>query len=395
MNHVGQRGHLAGVHVGRARRRVPEARGTELAPAVRGVDERGRDGGLRALRVVRVRARGVERVVAHAVHHGVPAGIRGLAAVARRDADHVELPVGEERAMVALEAVGLAEEEQQAASRCVREFLVGLRVARRAAGPPAVVGGWAGHQRALVGGDGLADLRERGINHGRRSIGGRRFGAERAAVRGAQHGVLADALHNAGTRHVHLVRRLEGLHCLAPQRVGTAVPREPALVRGVEHGHRVARAGALALGQRTSVGESLRGIVARGAAHRAACGEALVEEEAMPERRGIGAVGPAIGRVRGQRAERRVAAHAPGDVFGQPAAGCRSHGRAGVSDGEVRHGSGRGRRHWRTGRRHSGRRSLRRPSLEREPHQHACDGHHSSVTAPWARSMMPSRERSK
>ena len=302
--------------------------------------------------------------------------------------------------MVALKAVGLAEEEQQAASRCVREFRFGLRVTRGAARPPTVVGGGAGHQPALVGGDGLADLGERGVNQGRRSIRGRRFGAERAAVSGAQHGVLAYALHHAGARHVHLVRRLEGLHCLAPERVGTAVPREPALVRGVEHGHRVARAGALALRKRTPVGESLRGIVAGGAAHGTAGGEALVEEEAMPERRGIGAVGPAIGGIRRQCAERRVAAHAAGDVFRQPSAGGGAHGGACVGDGEVRRGSGGGgRRAWRRwrsgGRRCVGRLRRGRRSLEHQRNQHACKLHHSSVTAPWARSITPSRERSK
>ena len=252
--------------------------------------------------------------------HGT-ARIGGAVRVPRGGARVVEGVVGEARAPVALHAA-LSNEQGESV------FLV-CRERREVTGEVSVEGIGPDAERALVGGDRLAGLDEdlRGsvalfLGEGvvlrvawTATLGPCGHVGERVVREGGgvPFGVGGgDAARDEEARGAELGGRLERAERLRPEGVGAAVPELPPCVGGERDGGSapIPRTGALAT--RETVGEVFRRVVARRTGHLARGGEALVEEEALAERRRKGGVSDCVRGVGGRRAgERRLLEEIP------------------------------------------------------------------------------------
>jgi hypothetical protein len=152
---------------------------------------------------------------------------------------------------------------------------------------------------------------------GVRQVGQR---AEDRRVDRAERLVVVQQMRDGEPVAGHLRVRLQRLDRLGPERVGMAVPEEPAVPRDVPERRRVARPDAVTLRHHLAVREGAGRIVARRARDLAAGREPGVEEQLAAEPGGPRIVGERVGRIRGGRSQRRVLQD-PLDLLGREAHG--------------------------------------------------------------------------
>src|SRR5688572_2184191 len=325
-DHVGERGDLSGVHERRALSDVTERRRLVGADQLLALGDRELQlrafaglGVAPAARACELARNGLPDAGAAATVHGERGECDGHARV-------VEVVVGEERAVVARDAVRLADEVPEP-----RLLVAGKRARRvvRAAGELALhVTVEARGREAdapLERRDGLAEIRvdardvvlPRGRNRapggGPHRIGDgacmggqtveHRDPTERALVPGAVGRVGGDDVCILRAVAAVLYGALERAKRLRPLTVRASVPELPGRISGAGDRHGAAARRADALSQRDAVLQVLRRHVAARARHLAVRAQARVEEELAPEPRGERVVAVPVGRVRGKRVE--------------------------------------------------------------------------------------------
>ena len=320
-----QRGDLAGMHIGRARGGPSQRRRLEGPLQFLAVGQHETQFGTVVLRPVAEGAEAIERVLDQLLNNAGPAPILGQARY-RRHGGVVEMVVCKARTIVAVDAVGLADEQPQSLDLERRQRVVAFRrAARRDRIGEAVEPRRLMADGTLKGVEGLADIGKYGVDrktvlHGHR-IPGRprglvalRPGALGKALhvgQGTENRFVALAIrlrhvaHQRGAVRTMLDRVLQRPQRLAPQAVLAPVPELPGAVGHIGERHGASIGGADALCKRHIVLELPLRQVAGRAGDLAIRAHPGIEEQPGAERCGHLAVGHAVCRVRRQVAQRR------------------------------------------------------------------------------------------
>ena len=324
--------HLPGVHEGARTEEVAQRGG--LARTGQFI-ARPREPQFRAIvgLCVAVPAQAIERVVPYDLDAFNAPLVRKLPG-SGKNAGVVEFVVGEKRPIVAIQALGLADEQAQSfLLRAVELLAVDAGVCRRAGEQRldiAIERRLTGQQQPLVGGQRLAEIDEDPVDRfpvGRRhpgpgrlglrvAPGARAFGkpaevsevgqkSEQVSILLAIERIFGNESGQRRPGNPLLQRAFERTQGLGPQAVPAAVPEEPWAVRGTDQAHGIEIADRQTQRPGQGIGETPRRLMAGRTGDLPVGAQPDIEEQAVTEALRTGVVSHRIAR--GRRQRRQVA----------------------------------------------------------------------------------------